>query len=172
MENDDSYFLMYSAGASWTADYSTSMMGISKKADPLRTGKWWRSDRPVFARNDAEGVYGPGHASFTTSPNGTEHWIVYHALNDSVIHLFYVFFILNFAFFSSFEIVMVDRWLGKSNAKSAAIQFRCTWISGVSASSWIRSRYSSSFWNANQLMTTPSTHELERFFIDTRPLNF
>ncbi|OWA50136.1 Extracellular exo-alpha-(1-_5)-L-arabinofuranosidase (ABF) (Alpha-L-AFase) (Extracellular arabinan exo-alpha-(1-_5)-L-arabinosidase) (Arabinosidase) [Hypsibius exemplaris] len=82
MENDDTYFLMYSAGASWTADYSTSMMGISKTANPLQFSRWWRSEFPVFPRNDAQGVYGPGHASFTTSPDGSENWIVYHALND------------------------------------------------------------------------------------------
>jgi len=38
----------------------------------------------VFSRNDEEGVLGPGHASFTVSPDGTETWMMYHAHgNDS-----------------------------------------------------------------------------------------
>jgi hypothetical protein len=36
----------------------------------------------VFQRDDANGVFGPGHNGFFTSPDGTEDWIVYHA-NDS-----------------------------------------------------------------------------------------
>ena len=32
----------------------------------------------MFARSDENKVYGPGHNSFTTSPDGTEDWIVYH----------------------------------------------------------------------------------------------
>jgi GH43 family beta-xylosidase len=28
-------------------------------------------------------VPGPGHASFTTSPDGTQSWIVYHAKNNA-----------------------------------------------------------------------------------------
>ncbi|CAG7728156.1 unnamed protein product, partial [Allacma fusca] len=37
-------------------------------------------DRAVFWRNDEQGVYGTGHASFTVSPDGSEPWIVYHAM--------------------------------------------------------------------------------------------
>ena len=33
---------------------------------------------PVFWRNDAAGVCGPGHNGFFKSPDGTEDWIVYH----------------------------------------------------------------------------------------------
>ncbi|CAG7728157.1 unnamed protein product, partial [Allacma fusca] len=36
--------------------------------------------RAVFWRNDEQGVYGTGHASFTVSPDGSEPWIVYHAM--------------------------------------------------------------------------------------------
>ncbi len=35
----------------------------------------------IFQDSDANGVYGPGHNTFFTSPDGTEDWIVYHA-ND------------------------------------------------------------------------------------------
>eukprot|EP01120_Amphizonella_sp_Union-15-10_P004255 TRINITY_DN14888_c0_g1_i1.p1 TRINITY_DN14888_c0_g1~~TRINITY_DN14888_c0_g1_i1.p1 ORF type:complete len:378 (+),score=74.05 TRINITY_DN14888_c0_g1_i1:85-1134(+) len=72
-------FIIYSASGSWTPDYCLGMMGIDGGKDPLVYNNWWRLDRPVFWRNDAQSVYGPGHASFTLSPDGTQHWIVYHA---------------------------------------------------------------------------------------------
>ncbi|SFG08912.1 Alpha-L-arabinofuranosidase B (ABFB) domain-containing protein [Streptomyces mirabilis] len=37
----------------------------------------------MFQRDDAAGVYGPGHNGFFTSPDGTENWIVYHANSSS-----------------------------------------------------------------------------------------
>lgn len=60
-------FVVYSASGSWTADYQLGFMGIDNMADPLISTNWWRYDQPVFWRNDAEGVYGVGHASFTRS---------------------------------------------------------------------------------------------------------
>jgi GH43 family beta-xylosidase len=33
--------------------------------------------------DEKESVYGPGHAAFTTSPDGTETWMSYHAQNTS-----------------------------------------------------------------------------------------
>ena len=84
VEHHDAYFLMYSAGASWTKYYSTSVMSIEAGLDPLKPENWWRASEPVFPRNEAEGVYGPGHASFTVSPDATENWIVYHAMDDPV----------------------------------------------------------------------------------------
>ncbi|OAH09854.1 extracellular exo-alpha-(1-_5)-L-arabinofuranosidase precursor [Streptomyces jeddahensis] len=51
-------------------------------SDPLNPAAWTKKPSPVFRRDDAAGVYGPGHNGFFTSPDGTENWIVYHA-NDS-----------------------------------------------------------------------------------------
>ena len=42
-----------------------------------------KSSTPVFQRNNAAGVYGPGHNGFFKSPDGTEDWIVYHAIDTS-----------------------------------------------------------------------------------------
>jgi GH43 family beta-xylosidase len=49
---------------------------VSATADPLNPASYVKTG-PVFAA--ANGVYGVGHNSFTVSPDGTEHWIVYHA---------------------------------------------------------------------------------------------
>ena len=38
--------------------------------------------RQVFTGNDR--IHGVGHASFTTSPDGREHWIYYHSKKDTV----------------------------------------------------------------------------------------
>mgnify|MGYP003288057659 CR=1 FL=1 len=47
-------------------------------ADPLNPASWIKAG-PVFTGLPSAGVHGVGHASFTTSPDGTEHWIVYHS---------------------------------------------------------------------------------------------
>jgi GH43 family beta-xylosidase len=43
----------------------------------LNPSSWVKNAAPVFAKTDK--VFGPGHASFVKSPDGTEDWIVYHA---------------------------------------------------------------------------------------------
>lgn len=68
LHNAGRVFLVYSASGSWTPDYITGFMGIDDLADPLNYNNWWRHDQPVFWRNDAENVFGVGHASLTTSP--------------------------------------------------------------------------------------------------------
>ena len=69
LEHNGRTFVVFSASGSWTADYCLGMMGIDDMKDPLVAGNWWNDvDRCVFWRNDEQGVYGTGHASFTTSP--------------------------------------------------------------------------------------------------------
>lgn len=68
--------LVYSASGSWTDDYCLGMLTLTG-ADPLNPADWRKAARPLFTK--AETAYGPGHCSFTTSPDGTEDWIVYHA---------------------------------------------------------------------------------------------
>ncbi len=73
-------FIIYSASGSWTDSYCLGMLELVGK-DPLRAASWRKHPAPVFAPT-AE-VFGPGHASFTTSPDGKEDWIVYHAAKRS-----------------------------------------------------------------------------------------
>ena len=49
--------------------------------DPLDPASWLKDPEPVFQRSDENGVYGPGHNGFFQSPDGTEDWIVYHAVD-------------------------------------------------------------------------------------------
>ena len=47
----------------------------------LDPAAWTKSEQPVFTQVPKENVYGPGHNSFFSSPDGRETWIFYHA-ND------------------------------------------------------------------------------------------
>ena len=75
-------FLTYSASSCQTADYKLGQLELTG-SDPLDPASWTKKQTPVFQRNDAAGVYGPGHNGFFTSPDGTENWIVYHANSAS-----------------------------------------------------------------------------------------
>jgi GH43 family beta-xylosidase len=68
-------FLIYSASSCNTPDYKLGMLTLTG-SDPLNPSAWVKSPNPVFQRGN--GVYGPGHNGFFTSPDGTENWIVYH----------------------------------------------------------------------------------------------
>lgn len=69
-------FVIYSASGSWTDSYCLGQLELVG-SDPLDRKSWAKKPTPVFSSTEA--VFGPGHASFTTSPDGTEDWIVYHA---------------------------------------------------------------------------------------------
>ena len=64
-----------------TPEYKLGMLTYNG-GDPLNSSSWVKSATPVFQRNNAAGVYGPGHNGFFKSPDGTEDWIVYHATTN------------------------------------------------------------------------------------------
>jgi GH43 family beta-xylosidase len=74
-------FIVFSASHCSTPDYKLGLLTYNG-GDPLNASSWVKSASPVFQRNDAAGVYGPGHNGFFKSPDGTEDWIVYHATNN------------------------------------------------------------------------------------------
>lgn len=67
--------IVYSTRESWLPDYRLGLLRLTG-ANPLDPASWTKTG-PVFQASGT--VYGPGHASFTTSPDGTQSWIVYHA---------------------------------------------------------------------------------------------
>ncbi len=69
--------IVYSASGSWTDDYSLGLLTAKNNSDLLDPASWTKRPDQVFKTGG--GVYGPGHASFTESPDGQEDWIVYHA---------------------------------------------------------------------------------------------
>ncbi|MFF6785732.1 family 43 glycosylhydrolase [Streptomyces sp. NPDC012510] len=76
--HDGRTFLSYSASFCGTAEYKLGQLELTG-SNPLLASSWTKKQTPVFQRNDAASVYGPGHNGFFTSPDGTENWIVYHA---------------------------------------------------------------------------------------------
>ncbi|MBB2947099.1 GH43 family beta-xylosidase [Actinoplanes lutulentus] len=71
-------FLTYSASHCQGPNYKLGMLEYTG-SNPLAQSSWTKFASPIFQRNDAAGVYGPGHHSFFSSPDGTETWIAYHA---------------------------------------------------------------------------------------------
>ena len=74
---DGTLHVIYSASGANTIYYCLGMLTYTG-GDLLKTSSWKKSSKPVF--ESANGVYGPGHASFVKSPDGKEDWIVYHAV--------------------------------------------------------------------------------------------
>lgn len=73
----DRVFLIYSAAGSWSDHYCLGLLSAPIDGDLLAPSTWQKEPEPVFQSGGV--VLAPGHASFTTSPDGKEDWIVFHA---------------------------------------------------------------------------------------------
>jgi GH43 family beta-xylosidase len=80
LKKGGSIHIVYSASGSWTDYYGLGLLTNTngKILDPL---SWSKKPTPVFQKTFE--VFGPGHASFVKSPDGTEDWIVYHSARES-----------------------------------------------------------------------------------------
>lgn len=80
LKRNKKIFLIYSASTTWSEDYSLGMLTASENSNILLADSWKKSLLPVFKKSVKNKVLAPGHNSFTTSPDGIEDWIVYHAI--------------------------------------------------------------------------------------------
>jgi GH43 family beta-xylosidase len=73
-------FIVYSAGHSARVDYRLGLL-THTGGSFLEPGSWKKCPEPVFEPcSGPDGcVYTTGHCSFTTSPDGAEDWLIYHA---------------------------------------------------------------------------------------------
>ena len=71
-------FVSYSA-AGTGAEYCLGLLAADENANLLDPQSWKKSPVPVFTTSEANGVFGPGHNSFTTTPDGKTDLLVYHA---------------------------------------------------------------------------------------------
>ncbi|KAI1102472.1 glycoside hydrolase family 43 protein [Jackrogersella minutella] len=72
-------FVIYSAARVNTPWYCLGMLELVGN-DPMEYQSWRKHTAGcVFHQNSAAGVYATGHASFVSSPDGSEDYIVYHA---------------------------------------------------------------------------------------------
>lgn len=81
LQRGDSTLVVYSGSASWTEWYCLGTY-VNTDGDFLNANSWVKYDQPLFQKSEENKVFGPGHCSFTKSPDGTEDWIMYHALTD------------------------------------------------------------------------------------------
>lgn len=72
--------MTYSASAT-DANYALGLLSAPENADLMDPRSWTKSPVPVLRSSAATGQYGPGHNSFTTSPDGKTDILVYHARN-------------------------------------------------------------------------------------------
>lgn len=80
LRKNEKAFIIYSARESWLPAYQLGQLTLADTLlDPMTASNWTKKG-PVFSGTDQ--VYGVGHASFTVSPDGTEHWIAYHAKKE------------------------------------------------------------------------------------------
>ena len=73
-------FVVYSANGCWSDDYCLGVVEHTG-GDLVSAASWKKHPKPLFSKGN--GVYGPGHASFFRSPDGTETWCAYHTLTES-----------------------------------------------------------------------------------------
>ena len=72
-------FIAYSASGT-DHNYCMGLLTAEEEANLLDAASWSKSREPVFQTSEENGIYGPGHNSFTQAPDGTD-LMVYHARN-------------------------------------------------------------------------------------------
>ncbi len=75
LKQNGKIFITYSASAT-DANYCMGLLSADDSSDLLDPSSWTKSREPVF--RSANGVYGPGHNQFTTTPDGSVDLLVYH----------------------------------------------------------------------------------------------
>lgn len=78
LQRNGRVFLTYSASAT-DARYCMGMLVADEASDLLDPASWVKRPQPVFQTHECHSQFGPGHNSFTTSADGTQDVLVYHA---------------------------------------------------------------------------------------------
>ncbi|MDQ8205680.1 glycoside hydrolase family 43 protein [Pelagicoccus sp. SDUM812003] len=73
-------FVAFSASAT-DANYCLGLLTADDDADLLDPASWSKTPEPVFKSDATTLQFGPGHNSFTTSPDGRTDIMLYHARN-------------------------------------------------------------------------------------------
>jgi hypothetical protein len=83
IKRNNKLHIVFSVSGCSTSDYALARLTCSN-GDYLNPSAWVKTTGPVFARSEANRVWGVGHHAFTKSPDGTEDWLVYHAKASQV----------------------------------------------------------------------------------------
>ena len=65
-------------------NYCVGMLSVAQEADVLDPRAWGKKRQPVLKTDEAKGIYGPGHNSFTVDNDG-DPVIVFHARTEKEI---------------------------------------------------------------------------------------
>lgn len=76
--------VVYSASGVWTPHYALGMLTADVNADLLNPASWTKSPQPLFRQSPENKVFGTGHNSFFSSPDGKEDFILYHARDTQI----------------------------------------------------------------------------------------
>ena len=68
--------IIYSASNYTSSHYCLATLTLKEGADPLNKDSWVKSPQPIFSYQN--GVFGPGHAAYTTDAEGNR-FMIYHA---------------------------------------------------------------------------------------------
>ncbi len=70
-------FIIYSGNGCWSDDYCLGVLEY-KGGSLCSADSWIKHPEPLFVHGDD--TFGPGHASFFKSPDGSELWCAYHVM--------------------------------------------------------------------------------------------
>ena len=77
VERNNRLFIIYSANGCWSEDYCLGVLEFMG-GEICCADNWKKHPEPLFVKGN--GIFGPGHASFFSSPDGSELWCAYHCL--------------------------------------------------------------------------------------------
>lgn len=77
VEYNGRLYIIYSGNGCWSDDYCLGVLEYIG-GDMCDAKSWIKHDKPLFEKGN--GIYGPGHASFFLSPDGSEIWCAYHGM--------------------------------------------------------------------------------------------
>lgn len=83
IKHNGKLYLTYSASDTGI-NYCMGMLTLDMDADPLDPHAWSKKTKPIVKTEEAKGIYGPGHNSFTTDGDG-EDVMVFHARTEKEI---------------------------------------------------------------------------------------
>jgi GH43 family beta-xylosidase len=84
LQHDGRVHVIFSASHCSTGEYALGRLTVGQGANLMDPATWQAAKHPdpVFATSRERRVFGPGHGSFFTSPDGRESWMVYHATEN------------------------------------------------------------------------------------------
>ncbi len=77
--DNKTFNIVYSANLFTSSHYCLGNLTLKENGNPLNASDWIKSREPLFETSKENNTYSVGHCSFTTSPDGSENYMVYHA---------------------------------------------------------------------------------------------